>query len=193
MSKERTRVSSDFVWWGGLAAIVAGVMYILRGIVSLFDPQKPMFTSFSDYLIEVMFVVALLGTLGAIAGLHVLHQDRYGRLGVAGSLTAFVGTALLLVAAVVTALAGREAFGTVFLIGFLVTLVGLVLLGVAVLHARVLPSWCGVLLIAGFPLSAILDVLANVGGELLGVVWTLVGYALLSNGGASTRQPTRVS
>jgi hypothetical protein len=75
----------------------------------------------------------------------------------------------------------------------LVTFVGLVLLGVAVLHARVLPSWCGVLLIAGFPLSAILDVLANVGGELLGVVWTLVGYALLSNGGASTRQPTRVS
>ena len=176
-----------------MAAIVAGVMYVLRGIISLFDPQKPMFTSFSDYLIEVMFIVALLGTLGAIAGLHALHRDSYGRLGAAGSLTAFVGTALLLVATVATALAGREALSAVFLIGFLATLVGLVLLGAAVLHARILPSWCGILLIAGFPLSAILDVLANVGGELLGVIWTLVGYALLSNGRASARQSTRVS
>lgn len=176
-----------------MAAIVAGVMYVLRGIISLFDPQKPMFTSFSDYLIEVMFIVALLGTLGAIAGLHALHRDSYGRLGAAGSLTTFVGTALLLVATVATALAGREALSAVFLIGFLATLVGLVLLGAAVLHARILPSWCGILLIAGFPLSAILDVLANVGGELLGVIWTLVGYALLSNGRASARQSTRVS
>lgn len=176
-----------------MAAIVAGVMYILRGIVSLFDPQKPMFTSFSDYLIQVMFIVALLGTLGAIAGLHVLHRGRYERLGVSGSLTAFVGTALLLVAAVVTILAGRVTLSTVSFIGFLATLVGLVLLGVAVLRAGVLPNWCGILLIAGFPLSAILDVLANVGGELLGVIWTLVGYALLSNGRASARQSTRVS
>jgi hypothetical protein len=191
LSKE-TRVSLDLVWWSGVAAIAAGVMYVLTGIINLFNPQKPMFISFSDYLIEVMFVVALLGTLVTITGLHGLHRDRYGGLGMAGFLTAFAGTALLLVAAVTTALAGREVLGAVFLMGFLATLVGLVLLGAAVLRAGVLPSWCGVLLLAGFPLSMILDVLANVGGELLGVVWTLVGYALLSNGEAPTRQPPRV-
>lgn len=183
----------DLVRWGGLAAILAGVMYVLRGIMSLFDPQKPVFISFSDYLIEVIFIVALLGALGTIAGLHALHRGRYGRLGAAGSFMAFAGTVLLLVAALATALAGREAFGGVFFIGYLVTLVGLLLLGEAVLRARVLPSWCGVLLIVGFPLSVVLDVLAGVGGELLGVVWTLVGYALLSNGEASAEQSRRVS
>ena len=184
---------SNLIRWGGIAAIVAGMMYVLTGVVSLFNPQKPVFVSFFDYLIEVIFVVALLGTLVTIASLHVLHQDSYyGRLGSAGSLTAFVGTTLLLVATVATTLAGREALGTVSFIGILATLVGLLLLGDSVLRAQVLPSWCGVLLIAGFPLSVILDVLASVGGELLGVVWTLVGYALLSNEGASTQQSRRV-
>lgn len=180
------------VWWGGLAAISTGVMYVLRGIVGLFDPQKPVFTSFSDYLIEVIFIVALLGTLGTIAGLHALHRGRYGRLGAAGSFTAFVGTMLLFVAAVATALARREAFGGVFFMGLLGTLVGLLLLGEAVLRARLLPGWCGALLIVGFPLSVVVDVLAGVGGELLGVVWTLVGYALLSNGEAWAERPRRV-
>lgn len=185
-------MSSSFVRWGGLAAMLAGAMYELTGIIHLLNPQRPVFLSFSDYLIEVIFVIALLGTLVAIAGLHALHQDRYGRLGAAGSLTAFVGTVLLLVAAVATTLAGRETLDVLFPIGFLAALVGLVLLGATSLRARVLPSWCGVLLIAGFPLSAVLDVLAGAGGILLGVIWALVGYALLTNGNASAAEPTRV-
>ena len=189
-------MASDLVRWGGWAAIAAGVMHVLGGAVNLFAPQRrtnaAVFTSFSDYLIEVMFVLALLSTLGAIVGLHVLQRGRYGRLGVAGSAVAFVGHALLLVAATATALAGREALDAAFPLGVLVALVGLVLLGAATLRAQLLPRWCGVLLIAGFPLAMILDVLANAGGALLGVVWTLVGYALLSNVEASARQPRRV-
>jgi hypothetical protein len=66
---------SKLVRWGGLAALLAAAMYVGTGIVSLFAPQGPVFISFSDYLLEVMFVIALLGTLAAIAGLHALQKE----------------------------------------------------------------------------------------------------------------------
>jgi hypothetical protein len=58
-----------------------------------------------------------------------------------------------------------------------------------------LPPWCGVLLIAGFPLSIVLDILvfANAGEILRGVIWALVGYVLWSQTGAATEQPSRVN
>ncbi len=68
----------------------------MTALLSLLAPQGRVFDSFSDYLIEVIFVVALAGTLVAIAGLHVLQSGRYGLLGAAGSSIAFVGYALLL-------------------------------------------------------------------------------------------------
>ena len=191
--------SSDLIRWGGIAGVVAGVMYILTGFVNLFAPQSPVFVSFSDYLIEILFVVGLLGTLAAIVGLHYLQRGRYGRTGVAGSLTAFIGYALLLVAATVTILAGQEALDAVFPIGSLAALVGVVLLGSASLRARVLPRWCGLVLIAGYPLTVVVDIATGgAGGIVMGIVWALVGYALLSNSSSSSssapaQQTARVS
>ena len=184
--------SSDLIRWGAIAGVVAGVMYILTGIVNLFAPQSPVFVSFSDYLIEILFVVGLLGTLAAIVGLHYLQRGRYGRTGVAGSLTAFIGYALLLVAATVTILAGKEALDAVFPIGSLAALVGVVLLGSASLRARVLPRWCGLVLIAGYPLTVFADIATGgAGGIVLGIVWGLVGYALLSNSSSSSSAPAQ--
>ena len=164
--------SSSLLRWGGLAALIGGVLYVLTGIMSLLVPQEEVFDSFTDYLIEVLFVLALVGTLMAIAGLYILQRERYGRLGAAGSLTAFVGHALLLVVAAATTLAGREVFDMVFLLGSLAALVGLVLLGATTLRARVLPWWCGVLLIVGLPLSVVLDVTARGSG---GYCWAWCG------------------
>jgi hypothetical protein len=103
---------------------LAAAMYVGTGFVSLFAPQGPVFISFSDYLIEVMFLIALLSTLAAIAGLHALQRERYGRLGAAGFLVAFAGHALMLVAATATALAGREALDALFPLGVLAAPVG---------------------------------------------------------------------
>ena len=86
--------SSNLIRWGGIAALIGGVLYVLTGIMSLFAPQEEVLDSFTDYLIEVLFVLALVGTLVAIAGLNVLLKERYGRLGAAGFLTAFVGYVL---------------------------------------------------------------------------------------------------
>lgn len=186
--------SSNLVRWGGLGGILAGLMYALTAILSLLAPQGMIFDSFSDYLIEIIFVVGLAGTLLAVAGLHALHGGRYGRTGAVGSLTTFVGYALLFVAAAATTLAGREVLDAVFPIGVLAILVGSVLLGATILRARVLPWWYGMVLIVGFPLSVPLDVITGgAGGLALAVVWALVGYALLAAESASTQRPSRVT
>ena len=176
-----------------MAGVASGVMYALTAILSLLAPQGVVFDSFTDYLIEVIFVVGLAGTLVFIVSLHVLQTESYGRLGAAGFLTAFAGYALLFVAAAATTLAGRETLDAVFPLGVLAVLVGSVLLGAAVLRARVLPWWCGVLIIVGFPLSVGLDVAVNGAGSIvLGIAWALVGYAILPKDHAQDRQPARV-
>ncbi|CAN5648153.1 hypothetical protein BH20ACT10_BH20ACT10_22270 [soil metagenome] len=152
-------------------------MYVGSGIFQLFAPQESPFTSSSDYVIEATFVLGLAGTLAAIAGLHFLQRERYGWLGTAGSVTAFAGHALLLAIAATTTLAGRETFDALFPAGVLAAFVGLVLMGVASLRARILPWMYGALLIFGFPLSMVLSA-ANLGSVALGAVWMLVGYAL---------------
>jgi hypothetical protein len=186
-------VSSGLIRWGGRAGVAAGLLYVLSAILSLIAPQQRVFDSFSDYLIEIIFVVALANTLVAIAGLHALQSGRYGLLGAVGSLITFVGYALLFVAAAVTTLAGREALDAVFPIGVLAILIGSILLGAMTIRARMLPWWYGVLLIVGFPLTVPLDVaIRGAGGIALGIVWALVGYALLSQR-AIAAQPSRVS
>lgn len=184
-------MSSNLIRWGGLAALFAGILYAAQSIVNLVAPQRPVFNSLTDYSIEILFAAALAGTLGAIAGLHVAQRDSYGRLGALGSLTAFIGHALLLASATATALTGGNVLETAFFAGFLAAVVGLILLGAATLRAGALPRWCGVLLIVGFPMSVALE--AYGGAIVLGAVWVLVGYAMISDASESSRHPARVS
>ncbi len=147
--------SPEMVRRGGLA----GVMFALSGILTLIAPPQWDPGPFFGDLIEVVIVVAFALTLVAIAGLHAAQRrsGRYGRLGAAGSLLTFVGYAIVLVTVLLTTLAGGEPFYSVPLVGGLVVLVGSILLGAMTLYARVLPWWCGVVLIVGFPLGEFLD------------------------------------
>jgi hypothetical protein len=177
-------MSLSIVRWGGWAGVVAALSYVAAGILILISPLQRVFGSISEHLIEVILVVAFAVTLVAIAGLHGLQRGRYGRLGAAGSSITFIGYALIVVVTAVTVLVGGEALFAVRLAGALAILIGSVLLGAMTLRARVLPWWCGVLLIVGFPLGDILDENVARGGEeiVFGIVWGLVGYALLSSG-----------
>jgi hypothetical protein len=133
-------MASHLIRWGGLAGLLAGVMFVLAGILILIaPPQGAVFNSFGDYLSEVILVVAFALTLVAITGLHALQRGRYGRLGAAGSLITFIGYALIVVVAAVTVLVGGEALFAVRLIGALAVLISSVLLGAMTLRARVLP------------------------------------------------------
>jgi hypothetical protein len=68
-------------------------------------------------------------------------------------------------------------------------LVGSILLGAMTLYARVLPWWCGVLLIAGSPLGAFLEtVRSGIENIVFAIVWGLIGYALLSRRGMVAEQ-----
>lgn len=189
-------MASHVIRWGGLAGLVAGVMFLLAGILILIaPPQRGVFNSFGYYLIEVILVVAFTLPLVAIASLHVLQSGRYGLLGAAGSLITFIGYTLTVVITAVTTLLGSEALYSVRLIGGLAVLIGSILLGAMTLCARVLPWWCGVLLIVGFPLGDVVDTVIGEGSEaiVLGILWGLVGYALLSSSRAPDQQSVRVS
>ena len=69
----------------------------------------------------------------------------------------FVGYALVLVIAHLIRLAGGEPILSLRSVGGLLVLVGSILLGAMTLYARVLPWWCGVVLIVGFPLGALME------------------------------------
>jgi hypothetical protein len=145
-------VAAHLIKRGGLAGLVAGVMFLLVGIFILIaPPQVAVFNSFGDYLVKVILVVAFALTMAAIVGLHTLQSVRYGLLGAAGSLITFVGYTLTAGITALLMLVGSEALYSVRLIGGLAVLIGSVLLGAMTLRARVLPWWCGVLLIVGFP------------------------------------------
>jgi hypothetical protein len=158
-------------------------MYVLAGFLFLTAPPQRVFSSFSDYLSEISLIMAFAVTPVVIAGLHASQRERYERLGAIGSLVAFVGYALIVLVAAGTVLVGDEALFAVRLIAALAVLIGSVLLGAMTLRARVLPWWCGVLLIVGFPLGDFMDEIVARGSEgiVFAIVWGLVGYALLSS------------
>ena len=162
------------------------------GILILAAPPQRRFDSFSYYLSEIVLVVAFAATLVVIVGLHGSQRGRYGRSGAAGSLIAFIGYALIAIVATISVLVGGEALSAVRLMAALAVLVGSVILGAMTIRARALPWWCGVLLIVGFPLGDFLEEVVARGSEgvVFGIVWGVVGYALLSS---SSRAPERRS
>ncbi len=176
--------SSNLAWWGALGAVLAGVAWVVSGIidVAIAGGQCLEIPGFAP-LDEAVYVIALVGTLGGLVGLHARQAPRYGLPGTAGFLAAFTGCALLLVGIMLTFLARGNILGWTFAdlvlgLGFLGTLVGLVLLGAATLGLGVLPQWCGILLIICLPVAVILG---NYGGGIvLGLVWLALGYVLLS-------------
>ncbi|HEX2729771.1 MAG TPA: hypothetical protein VHM16_08445, partial [Rubrobacteraceae bacterium] len=100
--------------------------------------------SLSWYLIESFDAVGEVGMLVLLVGLHARQVPDYGRLGTAGFVVAFVGTASIFLAGVIYILAvdGSWAIFDVLEFASLFGLfAGFPLLGVATFRARVLPRW----------------------------------------------------
>ena len=189
-------MSSNFVRWGGFAGMVAAVMWVLTSILILLaTPQRVSFDSFSNYLLQIVLLVANAGTLLAVLGLHAVHSGsgRYGRLGAAGSLITFIGYATVLVVIIISISEGGASLLTVRLSAATAVLIGSILLGAMVIRARIKSWWCGVLLIVAFPLGDVSNaVLEGSEGILLGILWGAVGYALLAQSRTVAEQPSRV-
>jgi hypothetical protein len=168
---------TDFGWWGALGAVVAGLTWLVSGIVALANAGARSVEVFGFVpLEEALYGLALAGTLGGLVGLHARQAPSYGRLGSVGFLVSFLGVSLLLVGLTLSLSVGRF-LDQVLGLGFLVALVGFALLGAATLRLRALPWWCALLLIACLPLAINLG---DRGGAIeLGLIWLALGCTLL--------------
>ncbi len=192
---------SNLARWGALAggvgAIVAGVDYATMLIEPLLWDEA---VSHSEQRV----IVTQLGSLISIAGLYALQRERYSPLATAAYLLASCGTALILMSATALLLVGPSVGpGFLYLVGIgaLTATVGLVLVGAEVRQRRVLPRWVGMVMLGGMPAALMLFLVSGTvmlalnlarGYELLlslalclillGIMWMLLGYALLRVG-----------
>ena len=194
--------SADLVRWGALGALLAAIAWTVSGIIALVLVQPPATNmgpqgSLSWYLIESSDAIAEIGMMGAVVGLHARQTPSYGRLGMAGSIVAFVGAGLAALSTVLWLLTGYGdgIVGLMFSLGGLGTLVGFPILGLATLRAGVLPRWCGWLLVGWLLYFPLIFILLDFYGEaraLFGLVFLAVGYVLWSQSSQGAQQPSRV-
>jgi hypothetical protein len=87
-------LSSNFMRWCGIAAIVGAIAYTLLSLLGrlyiyLYAPSVPWdVPPVLSYIERMLPLLLLLGVAAAIAGLHRGQSERYGLLGTLASLTA---------------------------------------------------------------------------------------------------------
>jgi hypothetical protein len=186
--------SLDLVRLGALGAIIAGAAWIASSLLTaaIASGRSPEVFGFA-FLDKTMYLVAMAGTMVGMVGLHSRQAPSYGKLGTAGFLATFTGTALLLIGLVLSFTMG-SVFAPTLLdpilgLGLWDALMGYIVLGAATLRLGVLPRWCGVLLIICLPLAIALGDYG--GGAVLGLLWLAVAYALLAQRDVSALLRTR--
>ena len=144
--------SSDLIRWGGLAGMLAGVIFVVEAFIGMLYPARVGNHATSvGFLSEALFAAALLLVMVSLLGLHTRQAGNYGVLGKTGVFLAFIGVVLALPQLVFVLLTGKEVPAWLVAPAALAVLVGFVLLGVATFRAGVLPRWCGVGLIIFSP------------------------------------------
>jgi hypothetical protein len=161
----------------GLVAMIAGALYIVRGILSPLNWGRfDDFDASLDYFGYAVIATALSLTLVALVGLHVQQMGGSGALGWTGFLAAFAGFGLMFAAVTVETLSAGAAGGSAGGVGLLFLTIGQLLLAIAIIRAGVLPRWSGWgLLVALAGLFVLLD---NGGWALFGLGWAALGSAL---------------
>jgi hypothetical protein len=174
---------SSRVKWGGIAGLVAAALLILSAILNQMSPVQQTYDSAASYLYRGVALAAYIAMIVAVLGIHALHSGtpRYGRLGVIGTGLTIAGYAIIAVVTVISMVLGRASLLTIRLPGAVLLIIGSILLGVIIIRARLLPWWCGVLLIVAFPLGAVANaIFSSAEALLLALLWGSMGVALLS-------------
>jgi hypothetical protein len=186
-------VTSRFGRWSGLAAVVGGVLWV---IVFAIHAARSSAGGWDEFYVSLngLGVAGLLSVLLVAVGFVGLdvHMPSdwggpgYGNLGRAGYGAALVGLLILIL--------GGASRGFDML-GIFILMVGSLLVGVATLIRRVLPSWGAIALIVG-SLSLLLFV-ATQGliawlGVPYGAAWIAVGYHLFLGRSGQFQSASRV-
>ncbi len=185
---------SNLVRWGGIAALLSGALSVVKGVAIVVSEADP----------SLVPLTTLLFALGMV-GLHARLEGRGGLLGTIGVLLAWVVVGASVVNLIGLALPiptpgepdASILLRITYMVAFLGILVGLLMLGIAALRARVMPSpQKAVPLAVGvlwLPLQAVGFVISDGVGLILGgLAWALLGYVLWAQSSASATQPSRV-
>ena len=206
--------SFNLIRWGGLAAMLAGTLFLAADLLSLsISPKFPSSVSLSSEPYAIQSVLKLIGAallLLGLSGLHARQAEAARHLGMAGFLAAFSGTALVVGSFWATAFfapawasvdpAGFDAgegppgrLAGAFVVSMATFVIGWVLFGVAAWRARVYPRAAALLLIFGSPLA--LGTLMVVGfptGVFFSAAVAWMGYILWTEKSIPASQPARV-
>jgi hypothetical protein len=175
-------IMSSTVGWGGIAGVVAAALLVLSAILNQLSPVRQTYDSTTNYLYLAVVLIAYVAVIVAVLGLHALHtgSPRYGRLGAAGTVLTIVGYAIIAITTVISMVQGHASLLTIRLAGAGILLIGSALLGVIIIRARLLPWWCGLLLIVAFPLGDVAnEIFSSAENLLLALLWGSMGIALL--------------
>lgn len=185
--------------------MLGGVLWIIGAVIHASKPRgcvaeecafRPMRES--GTLDGILMLLSLLLFAAGVVGLVILARsaERFGMTGKMGVVIGVAGAALLVIVSLVQSIffGGDFPLMPFFVIpGLLALVIGLVLLGVAILRSGVLPRWAAALLIIG--------ALAMLGSNEqtvrvlltipLGVAWVAVGYVLWSGKEGVAEQAVR--
>lgn len=180
--------SPDLIRLGALAAMIGGGLFVLLAVVTASMTrgciaEECAYRTMRESPFGGGAVLALLLVGAGAVALLILARDagRFGWLGWAGLAAAAVGIALVAIGVALNA--SDSPLVPAFVIpGGLALAAGFLLIGLAVLRARVLPWWAAALLVAGtLVMPAFND--QNWRAVLVipfGAAWIAVGYVLWS-------------
>jgi hypothetical protein len=199
------RIGGLLAMAGSLASTTLGLLYVLQAWgITLDFTAKGLLKGGCEGPVGNMLLV---GVMAAVAALHFIQRRRYGRLGLLASASAIGGIAMVVIGFLVSGLDSDTAFFLgigLLTVGVVVASTGIVLLGVVTITARVLPTWCGVALIAGSPPGVGILFLAvsplgmarilpgEIGWALAGMPWIVVGFGVFRAATHQTELSSRV-
>jgi hypothetical protein len=201
--------AAKLIRWAGLSAMAAGVIF--AGIQPIHPPDVLESVNTSAFIIitSLKTVMCLFGLFG-IVGLYARQVEETGWLGLAGYLLLtifyavqicyaftepFILPLLTTVAPTfVESVMGMArgaggpmdlgAFATIYSLLSLVYLLGLLLFGIALFRARILPRWAAGLLACSGPLAIIMSMIGHpidrIAAMPMGFALAWLGYALWS-------------
>ncbi len=182
--------SSGLIRWGGLAAVLGGALWSVKGSAVMLGSQEP-----------DLFVVAQLFFAIGLLGLHARLAGSGGSPGRIGGFLAYVAVVLSAINVLYSLFFAEDGpeppfpFSFTYLVAALAIFVGLVFLGIAIWREKALPShWRFLPLGIGLPALLPVWVLALIHLELpvvvLGLAWMLLGYILWTKRDEPVRQTT---
>jgi hypothetical protein len=149
-----------------LVAGAGGVLAIVQAVAALVYPPSEKFAATgADYLGDGLFVVALALTL---AGLWGLRDMTTGRVPHTAAGAALVGQSVIAVLVIATLFAGRDVLEALFIVGFGIEVIGLLVMAIA--SRRVL---VGLLVPA---LVVTLAFFSSGGAAAFGLVWLAIAF-----------------